>query len=108
MHAALIIVLTETGKTAGMVCKYRPIAPVLAVTASSTTANQMQVLRGIYPLLVDSMEGTENIIHRAMLWGVKMGMAVRDDAVVVISGVLENTAGATNVMRVVKCVGFQV
>jgi pyruvate kinase len=69
---------------------------------------QCQVLRGIYPLLVDSMEGTENIIHRAMLWGVKMGMAQKGDPIVVTSGVLEDTSGTTNIMRVLKCVGFEV
>jgi pyruvate kinase len=54
------------------------------------------------------MEGTENIIHRAMLWGVKMGMAEKGDPVVVTSGTLEGHSGATNIMRVLKCVGFEV
>ncbi|KAI8928680.1 pyruvate kinase [Entophlyctis helioformis] len=108
VHATLVIVLTQTGAAALNVSKYRPIAPVLAVTASPQAARQCQVLRGIYPLVVESMEGTENIIHRAMLWGVKMGMAHRGDPVVVTSGVLEDTAGSTNIMRVLKCVGFEV
>ncbi|ORY49843.1 pyruvate kinase [Rhizoclosmatium globosum] len=93
VHAALIIVLTQTGNTAQAICKYRPIAPVLAVTASDQVARHM--------------EGTENIIHRAMLWGVKMGMAKRGDPVVVTSGVIESVAGSTNIMRVLKCVGFE-
>ena len=100
--------MTQTGNTAIKIAKYRPIAPVLAVTASPQAARQCQVLRGIYPLLVDSMSGTDNVIHRAMLWGVKMGMAQRGDPVVVTSGVLESKAGSTNVMRVLKCVGFEV
>ena len=54
------------------------------------------------------MAGTENIIHRAMLLGVKMGMAQRGDPVVVTSGILEELAGSTNMMRVLKCVGFEV
>jgi pyruvate kinase len=104
----LIIVLTETGQTAMKISKYRPIAPVLAVTCSAQAARQCQVLRGIYPLLVDSMNGTDNLIHRAMLWGVKMGMAQRGDSIVVTSGNLESKAGSTNIMRVLKCVGFEV
>ncbi|KAJ3404293.1 pyruvate kinase [Chytriomyces confervae] len=107
VHAALIIVLTQTGNTAQAICKYRPIAPVLAVTSSDQVARQCQVLRGIYPFVVDSMDGTDNIIHRAMLWGVKMGMARRGDPVVVTSGYLEAVTGSTNIMRVVKCVGFE-
>jgi pyruvate kinase len=54
------------------------------------------------------MAGTENIIHRAMLWGVKMGMAQKDDPVVVTSGVLEDISGSTNIMRVLQCVSFEV
>jgi pyruvate kinase len=54
------------------------------------------------------MAGTENIIHRAMLHGVKNGMANQGDSVVVTSGVLEDTSGSTNIMRILKCVGFEV
>ena len=34
VHAPLIIVLTGSGNMARSICKYRPIAPVLAVTAN--------------------------------------------------------------------------
>ncbi|TPX35492.1 pyruvate kinase [Synchytrium microbalum] len=102
VHAVLIIVLSESGNTARSIAKYRPIAPVLAVTSSPQVARQMQVLRGIFPLVVETMSGTDNVIHRAMLWGVKKGMAQRGDPVVVTSGMLEQTTGSTNIMRVVK------
>ncbi|KAI8813031.1 pyruvate kinase [Cladochytrium replicatum] len=108
VHASLIICLTQTGNMARQITKYRPIAPVLAVTASPQVARQCQVLRGIYPIVVDRMTGTDNIIHKAMLWGVKMGMAQRGDPVVVTSGVLEEVSGTTNLMRVVKCIDFVV
>jgi pyruvate kinase len=64
VHAALIIALTETGTTARSIAKYRPIPPVLAVTASHQSARQCQVLRGIYPYLTDTMKNTDNIVHR--------------------------------------------
>lgn len=99
--------MTETGTTAQQISKYRPIAPVLAITNSAQTARQCQVLRGIYPVLVESMNGTENIIFKAMLTGVKLGMAKKGDSVVVISGNIEGKNGCTNVMRVMKCVGFE-
>ena len=108
MHAALIIVLTQSGATARNISKYRPIAPVLAVTSSEQVARQCQGLRGIYPFVVDTMQGTENILHRAMLWGVSKGMAQQGDSVVVTSGVLEEISGSTNLMRVLQCVGFDV
>ena len=85
----MIIVLTESGQTARSMSKYRPIAPVLAVTASAQAARQLLICRGIFPLLVDTMEGTENILHQAMLVGVQRGMAIKGDPVVVTSGHLE-------------------
>ncbi len=102
----MIIVLTESGNTARLIAKYRPIAPVLAVTSCDQVARQCQILRGIYPFIVEKMGGTNNIIHKAMLWGVKMGMASIGDPVVVTSGILEQTSGSTNIMRVMRCVGF--
>ncbi|RKO96090.1 pyruvate kinase, partial [Caulochytrium protostelioides] len=108
VHAALIIVLTQTGTTAAAICKHRPIAPVLAVTSSPQAARQMQVLRGIYPLLVDNMQGTDNLIHKAMLWGLRMGMSQPGDPVVVTSGVLEGKTGSTNIMRVLRCASWEI
>jgi pyruvate kinase len=106
VHATLIIVLTQSGNSALAISKYRPIAPVLAVTSSCQVARQCQVMRGIHPLVVDEMANSSNIIHKAMLWGVKMGLASQGDPVVVTSGVIEGTSGSTNIMRVMKCVGF--
>ncbi len=102
------MVLTESGNTARSMSKYRPIAPVLAVTASAQSARQLLVCRGIFPLLVETMQGTDNVVHQAMLVAVQRGMASKDDPVVVTSGHLEQVSGSTNVMRVKKCVGFEV
>ncbi|KAJ3209666.1 hypothetical protein HDU82_000351 [Entophlyctis luteolus] len=103
LHAPLIIVLTQTGNTARAICKYRPIAPVVAVTADPQVARQCQILRGIYPFVVDNMDGTERIIEEAMLWGIKNGMVKKGDSVVVTSGFMA-VAGSTNIMRVLPCI----
>lgn len=34
IHAAMIVVLTETGRTASLIAKYRPSAPILVLTPS--------------------------------------------------------------------------
>lgn len=54
------------------------------------------------------MADPDNVIYKAMLWGVKMGMAQAGDPVVVTSGVLEEQTGSTNIMRVLRCVGFAI
>jgi pyruvate kinase len=107
VRSPVVIVLSQTGQTAWLVCKYRPIPPVIAVTACPMVARQMQVLRGIYPFLVDSMHGTENIVTKAMLHAVQLAMAMPDDPIVITSGILEQTPGSTNMMKVKRCIGFE-
>lgn len=104
----MIICLTETGQTARSIAKYRPIAPVLAVTASAQTARQVEVLRGVHAFLTETMHGTDMNVHRAMLYAVKLGWAIKGDPVVITSGHIEGVSGSTNIMRVLPCAGFEV
>lgn len=56
VHAAIIIVLTQTGTTARNISKYRPIAPVLAVTSSAQVGN-------IYLIKLDNVKYFVEFIH---------------------------------------------
>ena len=108
VNAPLIIALTETGNTARAICKYRPIPPVIGVTAESRVARQFQILRGIYPFLTETMQGTENVVAKAMLSGVQRRLTEKGDNVVITSGHIEAVSGSTNMMKVSKCIGFEV
>jgi pyruvate kinase len=102
LRAAVIIVLTETGTTARYVAKYRPLAPIITVTSSEHTARQSLVSRGLFPLLVGSMAGSDSLINRVLLAVSRLGMCKPGDLAVVTSGSREATAGATNEMKVVE------
>lgn len=104
LRAAIIIVLTETGTTARLVSKYRPLSPILTVTSSEQTARQSLVSRGLFPLLVGSMVGSDSLINRVLVAATRLGMCKQGDLAVITSGSREATAGATNDMKVV-CVG---
>jgi pyruvate kinase len=101
LKAALIIVLTETGTTARLVAKYRPHSPIITVTSSEQTARQSLVSRGLFPLLVGSMVGSDSLINRVLLAATRLGLCRQGDLAVVTSGSREATAGATNDMKVV-------
>lgn len=102
IQAPIIIALSETGSTALAVNKYRPIPPVFGVTANQQVARQMQILRGIYPYLVPTMCGTDQVVASAMKHAISTKMVLKGDTAVVTSGVIEQVSGSTNVLRVLK------
>jgi pyruvate kinase len=98
--AALLIVLTETGRTARYVAKYRPAAPILCITADEQVARQAIASRGILPLLVGSMKGADSLIARAIEVAKRIGMCKVGDVVVATTGSKEGVSGLTNNLKV--------
>lgn len=102
LHASALIVLTETGNTARLVAKYRAKCPVLTITSNEQTARQALVCRGLFPLLVGSMSGSDSLINRVLGAAKKLGMCRVGDLVVVTSGSREATPGTTNDLRIIQ------
>ena len=101
LSASLVIALTETGHTARLVAKYRPRAPVLTITNQEAAARQALCSRGLFPLLVDSMLGTESLVNRAIIAAKKLGMCKVGDLVVCVQGTKEAVSGSTNHLNIV-------
>lgn len=100
-NCSLIVCLTETGHTAWMVAKYRPKAPVLAITASETTVRQLQCVRGIIPMLTASFVGTDSVIIKALARAKEEGMVKMGDTIIAIHGQREECPGHSNLMKMV-------
>merc|ERR1712060_108964 len=97
----LIVVLTETGHTARVIAKYRPRAPVLAITASDTTARQLQCVRGVVPMLTASFVGTDSVIAKALAHAKGEGMVKSGDCVVAVHGQREECPGHSSLLKMV-------
>ena len=102
LGSSIILCLTETGTTAKLVCKYRPVSPIVCVTSNEFTARQLLLYRGAFPMLVGSMIGQESLIARTLVRVGSSRLAQKGDLVVVISGMTEGVSGGTNVMRVMN------
>ncbi|XP_061576923.1 pyruvate kinase M1/2b [Cololabis saira] len=104
--ANAIIVLTKSGRTAHLVSRYRPRAPIIAVTRCGTTARQSHLYRGIYPVLYTKpadkvwAEDVDHRINFAMEVGKHHHFFKTGDVVVVVTG-WRPDSGYTNTMRVV-------
>jgi len=100
LGASLIIVITETGNTARLTCKYRPRVPVLCITNDEVVARSLVITRSAYPLVIPSLAGTDKIIVDAMNQAKQKGLCKAGTLVVVVSGVIELQAGNSNNLRV--------
>merc|ERR1712186_174873 len=100
-NCPLIVALTETGSTARLIAKYRPKAPILAITASETTVRQLLAVRGVIPMLTASFVGTDSVIEKALKFAVAGGMVKSGDMVVAVHGQKEECPGQSNLMKMV-------
>jgi len=100
-NCPLIIALTETGHTARVIAKYRPRAPILAISASETTVRQLGCVRGVVPILTASFEGTDSVIAKALARAKADGMVKSGDCVVAVHGQREECPGHSNLLKMV-------
>ncbi|CDJ30445.1 LOW QUALITY PROTEIN: pyruvate kinase, putative [Eimeria mitis] len=100
INASLILALTETGRTARLIAKYRPMQPILALSASEETIKHLQVNRGVTTLLVPSFQGTDQLIKNALSAAKEMQLVSEGESVVAVHGMKEEVAGWSNLLKV--------
>uniref|UniRef100_A0AAQ5WZX7 Pyruvate kinase n=3 Tax=Amphiprion TaxID=80969 RepID=A0AAQ5WZX7_AMPOC len=104
--ASAIIVLTKSGRSAHMLSRYRPRAPIIAVTRCGQTARQAHLYRGIYPVLYTKpandvwAEDVDLRVNFALEVGKHRKFFKSGDVAIVVTGWRPGT-GYTNTMRVV-------
>ncbi|MHC0037384.1 pyruvate kinase [Pseudoneobacillus sp. C159] len=95
-----IITPTESGHTARMISKYRPKAPIVAVTASETTKRSLSLVWGVYPQMGQQARTTDEMLDIAVDESVNSGLVKHGDLVVITAGVPVGEAGTTNLMKI--------
>jgi len=100
LEAAAIITSTESGHTAKMVSKYRPKAPIIAVTTRPRVLRKLALVWGVQPLLVGRSEDTDSMIDAAIEVSLAAEMIKPGDLVVITAGVPVGVHGTTNLLKV--------
>jgi len=88
-NAKAILVLTNTGRTARLVCKYRPHVPVICLVGESHsyTARQLLLARGALAILYDDStqkKSTDELINLGIEVCKQWGMVEFNDVVVCV------------------------
>ncbi|XP_053330678.1 pyruvate kinase PKLR [Spea bombifrons] len=104
--AGAIIVLTTSGRSAQLLSRYRPRAPIIAVTRNAQVARQAHLNRGVFPILYrePQQEVWADDVDRRVQFGISIGKVRgflhRDDIVIILTG-WRPGSGFTNIMQVV-------
>jgi len=99
LDAAAIITPTVSGHTARMVAKYRPQAPIIAVTPSPMVQRQLCLYWGVYPLLARRTANTDQMLADAVHAAREHGLVQPGDLVVVTGGAAGSAPGTTNLIK---------
>ncbi|MBN9655346.1 pyruvate kinase [Halobacillus litoralis] len=100
LNAAAIVTPTESGHTARMISKYRPKAPIVAITSDEEVNRKLSLVWGVYAVMGPRAYSTDDMLDVAVERSLASGLAIRGDRVVITGGVPVGESGTTNLMKV--------
>ena len=86
VDAKLIIALTNSGFTARMISRYKPLQPLLGFTPNAVTAKQLLFSFGCAPVFIEKFKTLEEVLKVIKAHCVKEKFANKGDKVVVVAG----------------------
>lgn len=95
-----IITPTESGFTTRNISKYRPKAPIIAVTSQPKTYKQLTLAWGVYPVMSKRCTTTDEMLEQSINQALTTGIVKHGDRVVITAGVPVGEAGTTNIMKI--------
>ena len=100
LNASAILTATESGYTAKVTAKYRPKAPVIAVTSSEKVLRRLALVWGVVPQLGREASTTDEMLDITVQAAMGSGYVKHGDLVVITAGVPVGETGTTNLLKV--------
>ena len=100
LNAKAIITPTETGYTARMVSKYRPKAPIIAVTQDEAVMRRLNLVFGVFPIKGRDASNTDELFDQSIAAAQASGLVTVGDLVVITAGIPVGRSGSTNLIKV--------
>lgn len=101
IDADAILCITESGYTARMVAKYKPLSKVIAMSRNPERVRAMQLYWGVIPVLGPFSANTDEMIDLSLKRALTAGVIQDGASVIVTAGVPVGTPGSTNMIKVV-------
>jgi pyruvate kinase len=100
LNASAIITATTSGSTARMVARYRPKAPVIAVSPHIHVIRLLQLIRGVVALPCATALSMDEQLDTAIHAATTEGHIKNGDLVVITAGMPLQISGTTNMLKV--------
>ena len=97
--AKYIVAFTQSGLTAKLISKYRPIVPVVALTPNYDTYNKIAIFWGVTPILINKVANFDNLLHETIEVLKKKEMVKHGECIVMTCGTPINVTGKTNTIK---------
>ncbi len=100
LSVSAIITPTESGHTARMISKYRPQAPIVAVTFADRVKRQLSLVWGVHAVPGEKANSTDEMLDIAIEKGLETGVVEHGSRVIITAGVPVGQSGTTNLLKV--------
>lgn len=100
VSAKAIVALTESGFTARMISRYKPLQPLLAFTPNEKTHNQLLLSFGTTPVLIEKFSMLNEVIKTIKTHCLKNKVGAKGDKIVIAAGAPFGKNIATNMILV--------
>ncbi|GGM26662.1 pyruvate kinase [Paraliobacillus quinghaiensis] len=95
-----ILTPTASGHTARMISKYRPEAPIIAVTFDEKISRRLALVWGVQTIVGKLAYSTDDVLDLAIQQGLTAGHFSYGDRVIITAGVPVGESGTTNLMKI--------
>ena len=100
VNAKIIVALTESGFTARVISRYRPVQDIIAVSSSLSVSRQSMLSYGVTVFLMDKYKGVTSASLAVKKELLKRKLVTLGDQIVLSAGVPFGKPGSTNTMLV--------
>ncbi|MFL6729547.1 MAG: pyruvate kinase, partial [Sphingomicrobium sp.] len=105
VSATAMVCYTSSGSTARRIARERPPVPLLAMSASHTTARRMGLIWGVHAVHTRDVASFEEMVEKGKRMALRHNLAKGGERIVLMAGIPFGTAGSTNVLHVVRLIG---
>ena len=100
VNASAIVTVSESGSTARLLSKYRPVQPIIACVMRPLIQRQLALSWGITPLIMPLAHSTDELIEMSTTLAEKNGYLHNGELAVVTAGVPVGVSGTTNMVKI--------